>query len=111
MYDVSEEKVNDIAYFNKLGKIVDDKEFQLLFYKDMIQRYEKIKNTFNANDKPMTQTRKIKIIEGLSKLYKYLKDYYILLKEDLNEDTRTFYENYRTMTKDMTSINNLGRVN
>ena len=64
-YDVSEEKVNNIPYFDKLGKIVDDKEVQLLFYKDMIQRYEKIKNTFNANDKPMTQTRKIKIIEGL----------------------------------------------
>ena len=53
---------------------------------------------------------KIKIIEALPKIYKYLKTNYLIPNKDLNEDTKSFLTNYATISGDKQSTNQIGRL-
>lgn len=97
-----------IEYFVKLGKIIDDDDVKMLFQQDMNDRYATL-GDWNENKKPMTATKKVKIIEGLPKFYKYMKDQFIMKKIDLNLDTKKFFAEYALITKDNTSTNQLGK--
>ena len=100
--------VQFIDYFVKLAKIIGDDDVKMLFQQDMNERYATL-GDWNENDKPMTLTKKIKIIEGLPKFYKYIKDQFILKKIDLNLETKTFFTEYSLISKDTTSTNQLGK--
>jgi hypothetical protein len=107
--DVDESRKGDIAYFTKLNKAVANEEVQLAFYHDMMERFQTLDN-WNEDIMPMSNTRKQKIIEALPRLYKYIKEEYILKQVELNENTVDFFEDYKFVTKDNTSKEKLGRL-
>jgi hypothetical protein len=107
--DVDESRKGDIVYFTKLNKAVANEEVQLAFYHDMMERFRTL-DDWNEDIMPMSNTRKQKIIEALPRLYKYIKEEYILKQIDLNEKTVDFFEHYKYITKDNTSKEKLGRL-
>jgi hypothetical protein len=74
----------------------------------MIKRFKTL-NDWNEDIVPISKTKQGKIIEALPKLYKYIKEHYILKEEDLNEKTNEFFDDYYKISKDLTSKEKLGR--
>ena len=107
--DIDESKIDDVEYFKKLKNAIRGKNVLEAFYNQMAKRYKKDKGWI-GNTAPQTQSKKLKIIEGLPTLYKYLKEKYILKNIDLNTRTDSFLVNYKVETKDKTSNQKLGRM-
>jgi hypothetical protein len=107
--DINEEKIGDHKYFERLKKAIEGKDVLEQFYNDMMERFKTLDN-WNEDYMPTTQTTKVKIIEALPKLYKDLKEVYILTNTDLNIRTDDFFIEYAIRTKDRTSKNKLGRM-
>eukprot|EP01041_Mallomonas_annulata_P003282 gene3282-6498_t len=108
--DIDESKIDDVEYFKKLKNAIRGKNVLEAFYNQMAKRYEKLDKNWIGNTAPQTQSKKLKIIEGLPTLYKYLKEKYILKNIDLNTRTDSFLVNYKVETKDKTSNQKLGRM-
>jgi hypothetical protein len=106
--DISEHRVGDIQYFNKLTHALNNEDVKRAFYEDMKTRFTKL-DEWNEDIIPETSTRNSKLIEALPTLYKYIKEQFILKDIDLNSKTDQFLEEYRMMTKDRTTNNKLGR--
>lgn len=106
--DISEHRVGDIQYFNKLTHALNNEDVKRAFYEDMKTRFTKL-DEWNEDIIPETSTRNSKLIEALPTLYKYIKEQFILKDVDLNSKTDQFLEEYRMMTKDRTTNNKLGR--
>ena len=108
MLDISECKKGNHKYFKQLTDIISRPEIKQLFYNEMIERFKTL-GDWNENIKPMTTTLKVKIIEGLPKIYKYIKEQFILTNIDLDLDTKQFMAEYKMITKDNVSPNQIGR--
>jgi len=106
--EIDESKKGDLEYFKKLASIVNDDNIKLLFFKDMMKRYETL-NDWNEDIAPFTKLKKSKIIEALPNFYKYIKDEYILTNTDINVKTDDFLLTYQLNTKDKTSKQQLGK--
>lgn len=61
--EIDESKKGDLEYFKKLASIVNDENIKLLFFKDMMKRYETL-NDWNEDMAPFTKLKKSKIIEA-----------------------------------------------
>lgn len=107
--DVDECMKGNSNYFEPLNKAIENESVQLAFFSDMSERYETLSN-WNEDSMPQTKLRKQKICEALPKLYKYIKEEYILKNRDLRMKTQTFVANYIAETKDNTSKEKIGRM-
>jgi hypothetical protein len=105
--DISEHRVGDVEYFNKLTKALNNCDVKRSFYEDMMNRFKSL-DTWNEDIMPETETRKSKLIEGLCMFYKYIKEQFILKEIDINHKTDEFLNEYREFTKDRTSTQKLG---
>ena len=76
----------------------------------MMERYKTICQNWNEDTMPETETRKLKIIEALPRLYKYIKEEFILTNSGIDERTDTFLQEYTLITKDKTSPQKIGRM-
>ena len=108
--DISEENIGDIEYFKKLGKAIKSEHVLENFYNDMMVRYKTICTNWSEDIMPETETRKLKIIEALPRLYKYIKEEFILTNSGIDERTDTFLQEYTLITKDKTSPQKIGRM-
>lgn len=107
--DVSESKINDIEYFKKLSKAIKYENVLEIFYNEMKERFKTLKD-WNEDKMPFTESRKLKIIEALPQLYKYIKEHFILTNTNINMRTDIFLSEYRNLTKDKTSNQKIGRM-
>jgi len=94
-------------YFEALNKAIEDENAQLAFYADMKKRFATLTD-WNEDIMPMTRTKQQKICEALPRLYKYIKEEYILKNKDLKERTKSFLIDYQVCTKDNTSKEKIG---
>ena len=106
--DINESKIGNKKYFEALRDVVTKPEIKALFYKKMIERFKKL-GDWNEDDKPMTNTKKIKIIEALPRIYKYIKENYLYHKRGINDFSQIFYDTYYKETNDRTTKNQIGR--
>ena len=108
--DISEHKKGDFKYFDYISKIIDTEEIQILFYRDMMNRYEDEKlKKWNEDITPQTESKKKKIIEALPHFHKWIKDSYILTGKNLNINSTEFYKIYYEETKDRASKQKLAK--
>ena len=106
--DISEHRIGDTSYFEKLTKAINSIDVKRAFYEDMMDRYESLSN-WSEDVIPDSESRKTKIIEALPCIYKFIKEEYILKSFDLNMKTNDFLEFYKEKSKDKTSVNKIGR--
>lgn len=78
--DISEHRVGDIEYFNKLTKALNNCDVKRSFYEDMLNRFKSL-DAWNEDIMPETETRNSKLIEGLCIFYKYIKEQFRLGRE------------------------------
>jgi hypothetical protein len=106
---ISEHRIGDTTYFEKLTKAINSIEVKRAFYEDMMDRFESLSN-WSEDVIPDSESRKTKIIEALPCIYKFIKEEYILKSFDLNMKTNDFLEFYKEKSKDKTSVNKIGRL-
>lgn len=106
--DVDEYRKGDTAYFKRLTKCISSKNVQKAYVAFMLERFENLKE-WNEDEIPMTETKKVKMIEALPVLYKWIKETYVLNNEGIDIGTGLFYEKYFNETKDRTSKNKIGK--
>jgi hypothetical protein len=107
--DISEHRIGDTTYFEKLTKAINSVEVKRAFYEDMMDRFESLSN-WSEDVIPDSESRKTKIIEALPCIYKFIKEEYILKSFDLNMKTNDFLDFYKEKSKDKTSVNKIGRL-
>ena len=108
--DISEENIGNNDYFKALSKAIKSKHVLENFYNDMMERYKTICPNWNEDIMPETETRKLKIIEALPQLYKYIKEEFILKNTGIEQRTDLFLQEYKFITKDKTSPQKIGRM-
>ena len=108
--DISEENIGNNEYFKLLSKGIKSEHVLENFYNDMMDRFNKICPDWNEDIMPETESRKLKIIEALPQLYKYIKEEFILRNTGIDVRTDTFLQEYKLITKDRTSPQKIGRM-
>ena len=108
--DISEENIGNNEYFKLLAKAIKSEHVLENFYNEMMERFNTICNDWNEDIMPETESRKLKIIEALPQLYKYIKEEFILRNLGINEKTDIFLQEYKLITKDRTSPQKIGRM-
>ena len=108
MPDVSNHRIGDYDYFNKLTDTMKKPLFKEAYYKFLWKRYEDTKH-FNFDKKPTSNTRSEKIASSIPRIYKYIKEYYIIPRLDLNERTSNFFQEYYNHSGDKSSKVKLGK--
>jgi len=101
--DVNTSKAGDQKYFTKLNNLLKKKEIKVLFYRDMVERYNTKCAKWNEDITPDTNTKRSKMIESLPLCLKYVKDNYALRNRDMHTTTTEFYDEYYRRTKDRAS--------
>jgi hypothetical protein len=108
--DISEENIGNDAYFKKLIKAIKADNVLENFYNEMMERFKNICSNWNEDIMPETELRKLKIIEALPQLYKYIKEEFILRNLGIEQRTDCFLQEYKMITKDRTSPQKIGRM-
>ena len=108
--DISEENIGNNDYFKKLSKAIKSEHVLENFYNEMMERYKTVCQNWNEDTMPETETRKLKIIEALPRLYKYIKEEFILTNSGIDIRTDEFLHEYTLITKDKTSPQKIGRM-
>jgi hypothetical protein len=108
--DISEENIGNNDYFKALSKAIKSKHVLENFYNDMMERFKTICPNWNEDIMPETETRKLKIIEALPQLYKYIKEEFILKNTGIEQRTDLFLQEYKFITKDKISPQKIGRM-
>jgi hypothetical protein len=93
--DISEENIGNNDYFKALSKAIKSNHVLENFYNDMMERYKTICPNWNEDIMPETETRRLKIIEALPQLYKYIKEEFILKNTGIDQRTDLFLEEYK----------------
>lgn len=107
--DIDESRIGDTVYFTSFNRLLARDDIKKGFYSDMMRRYETL-GEWNEDNLPQSKERKIKIMEALPKLYKFIKDEFILKKTDLDMKTSDFIQWYTTKTKDNMSNIKIGKL-
>ena len=107
--DISEEKIGNHKYFETLNKAIKSENVLEQFYNEMMERFKTL-DKWNEDNMPLTNTTKVKIIEALPRLYKYIKENYVLPQIDMDINMKLFLSDYQTITKDRTTPNKIGRM-
>jgi len=89
--DVSDIRIGDLEYFDKLHKYLDSDEVALGFYRYC---HENIDDSFDLRRIPETTNKQEGIIESLNPIIVFIKDRYLLRKEDLTCKFSEFYREY-----------------
>ena len=106
--DISERYKGNFPYFIELTKFTENRNVQLAFYKYLLERFEETKD-WNEDVMPQTKAKNSKMIEALPKIYKYLKEEYLLKNQDLKIRTNYFFEEYFKATGDKGSKLSVGK--
>jgi len=104
--DVSEAYIGNSDYFNKYNKIISNEEVQIQFYKYMLSIYDP---SFDCDNIPTSINKKLKIIDALPRIFKYIKDVYICNKRSEIVNSKDFFDIYYKSTNDKTSKIKLSR--
>jgi hypothetical protein len=106
--DVDESMRGNVEYFTKLNNATNVEAIQIQFYNEMIERFKTL-GDWNEDVMPTSNFRQQKINDALPRLYKYMKEEYILCNKNFTVKTKDFFDQYQTRTKDTTSKQKLGR--
>jgi hypothetical protein len=90
--DISNEKCQNIQYFDKLLKVMNSKNIVEAFFWNYIE-IAKL-SIFNEHIKPTTTAKRNLILENLHSIFEFIKEKYILKNIGINEKFSTFYEKY-----------------
>lgn len=107
--DISEKRIGDTDYFDTLKQATDNMDVLKLFYDEMMNRFTTTVDDWNEDLMPSSESRKTKLIEALPKIYKYLKEEFVLKGLDLHRRTNLFLQDYKDETGDKTTPNKIGR--
>jgi hypothetical protein len=107
--DIDESMKGNVPYFTKLNKATNNVNVQHAFYNEMMKRFKTLDN-WNEDIIPESKTKQQKIADALPRLYKHLKEEYILRGKNFNYKTKDFFIDYKEETKDNTSKEKLGRM-
>jgi len=92
VFDISNKRIGDFKYWTKLYQYMDDDTVAEAFYNYMVELYDP---EFNERIIPETEAKKELIIETLPRIYKYIRDYHIKQKKDIQEQPlQMFYTDY-----------------
>jgi hypothetical protein len=94
--DMNEKYIGNHEYFRNLARAMNNKNVGEAFYNWMVEVFEDTCEDFEEQLYPSTETKKEIIIEHLSTLYKYIKEHFIALKENINCSLKDFYEGYKS---------------
>lgn len=94
MLDISNEKIGDLSYFNKLCSKVNNDSVGECFFWDCVDTYNATKD-FKEQIIPSTQNKKDVIVDNLHPLYNFIKFKFIKPKKDINMLFSSFYETYK----------------
>lgn len=107
--DIDEFMKGNVKYFTALHAAIQNKDIQLAFYHEMIARFKTL-DKWNEDVMPMSITKQQKIVDSLPRVYKYIKDEYILSGTDMQIETKYFFKQYAEKIKDQTFKEKLGRL-
>ena len=107
--DINESRIGDHEYFDALKAAIKSNYVLEQFYNEMVKRFKTLDN-WNEDYAPLTNTTKVKIIEALPRLYKYIKEQFVLPQLDIDVNMKEFLTEYIFITKDRTSPNKIGRM-
>jgi hypothetical protein len=85
MADVSHESVGNLEYYKQL-KSAMTKETGEAYFMFLMERYEKIKDTFNCADIPMTESKLEMKIRNLTPLLKFVKEEFLCKGKGIKDD-------------------------
>ena len=106
--DINDMYKDNHSYFKELSKVPENRQVQLGLYKYLLNKFEETKD-WNEDLMPQTHAKNSKMIEALPKLYKYLKEEYLLKNQDLKIRTNYFFEEYAKATNDKGSKQSIGK--
>jgi hypothetical protein len=92
--DVTNEKVGDTAYFDKLWKSISNEETMKCFYWECIE-YSKLNESFSEAGELkyiISSTKSMQISQNLSQAYKFLKEEYVLRRRDIDALSSDLYD-------------------
>lgn len=89
--DISSDMKDNKAYFDKLGAVMDDPHVATGFFRYC---HEHVNHKFDPRNIPETSSKTDMIIETLSNVLVYVKEEYILKKNDLKCKFSSFYDGY-----------------
>jgi len=92
--DVAETYKGDHSYFNKLANAVMNETVGEAFYCFLVDHYNKHGKKFNSEDRPITETFKLKMTANLPIWIQFLKDEYVRLHCDINCQTKDLYDDF-----------------
>ena len=92
--DLSNDRVGDREYFNKLAEYTTSNVVGKAFY----SHCKKIakKSIFNESILPLTESKKDLIVDSLPSLFGFIKDTYVAGRDGINKSFKTFYEEYES---------------
>ncbi len=100
--DVSSEKVGNVEYFNELYKYLNNPEIKHAFYSYCVTNYDK---KFNPRIIPITNTKKEIIIDNMHKVFKFIKETYLLRKKPIELiQCKKLFEDFQNYTNNSFQI-------
>lgn len=94
LLQTSNEKHGDYKYYEKLGNICKDAEFQELFYYWCNRMDRTVPDSFCHKNAPISDLKKDIICDNLESVASFLKEEFILKRAGLNIPYQRFYEQY-----------------
>lgn len=111
MTDISNKRMGDVEYFNKLYNCLDDSEVQKAFYWEC----KRIANESPFNEQSElknveTEAKSEVLIKNLHPLYQYVKNQYVLKRKDFNTFLRDLTEFYNRDTNSKSTSIEISRL-
>jgi len=109
--DISTSKIGQHKYFETLHTYTKNKIVQKLFYDDMVAltKTSEFKN-WNEDLMPFSKTYREKINEAMPKPLRFIKEYFLLKGEGLNNSPDELVNRYKTRTQEKTTTIALGKI-
>ena len=101
--DVAETYKGNHSYFKKLSNAVMNEAVGEAFYCFLLDHYNEYGKSFNSENRPLTETFKLKMATNLPTWIKFLKDEYIRPHHDIDCQTKDLYDDYVSYCKAKTT--------
>ena len=85
IFDVSGKMINNKSYFTKLASDTHNQDVGEAFFSYMLEYYETIKDIFNEDCIPTSQSKIISKIQNIHPIYNYIKTKYVLQNKGINK--------------------------
>ena len=89
--DISNEKVGNTEYFEKLHNHLKNEQVKKCFYAYCVENQDK---DFNPRKIPITETKKDIMVDNMNDIMKYIKNNYLLKKLSINMKFQDFFNQY-----------------